>query len=560
MSRNKARHQSADAKQRTENVMLRGGGSNISPQDRGSWQSSAPTTSNPYYYANFYERWREYVRWYETDWASRKIVNIPVDDAFRIPFRITGLDPQDTDVLMLEWDRLGGERQFRRALKQMRLLGGCAIYIGVADVATTGAKAQLDAPLVPINVELLDGNKDAVRCLNVVDTNRIYRGDINSDPLNETYDKVQEYKIDGRPVSVSRLIVFDGDPLFNRQNMNLFQAYRVNPAGFGESVLAPLYDTLVRVTGTQEGAYHLVNMASVLLMAIKDFKTLAATKPGEEAIGKLASIINQINVYRGALIDGNGVEISQHSASFGSVPELLMSFLQILSAGSDIPATRFLGQAPGGLNATGESDLENYYNVIDSWQRQMIRPRMMKVFEIIGVAKFGGARWAKMRQKFDIDYPPLWNLKETDQAQLAEQWVEAMKTLKDMGLIDAANIQKELKARNVFVSDVELKEALTPKPVLDGGNPLNPTPPQGTPEGKTVAQVPTPIINAALSGGRAESEGRKPENFDPAALAEGTAHEMEHTADESAARQIAMDHLAEDPEYYAKLKRMERKG
>jgi len=35
--------------------------------------------------------------------------------------------------------------------------------------------------------------------------------------------------------------------------------------------------------------------------------------------------------------------------------------------------------------------------------------------------------------------------------------------------------------------------------------------------------------------------------------------EMEHTGDEDMAREIAMDHLAEDPEYYTKLKDIEEK-
>lgn len=54
-----------------------------------------------------------------------------------------------------------------------------------------------------------------------------------------------------------------------------------------------------------------------------------------------------------------------------------------------------------------------------------------------------------------------------------------------------------------------------------------------------------------LAGGRAA--GRKPSDFDRAQLRRGTKVEMEHTTDPSVAREIAMDHLAEDPDYYKKL-------
>jgi hypothetical protein len=42
--------------------------------------------------------------------------------------------------------------------------------------------------------------------------------------------------------------------------------------------------------------------------------------------------------------------------------------------------------------------------------------------------------------------------------------------------------------------------------------------------------------------------------FDPKELAAGTKIEHEHTQDDRLAQKIAMDHLGEDPHYYAKLK------
>jgi len=59
-----------------------------------------------------------------------------------------------------------------------------------------------------------------------------------------------------------------------------------------------------------------------------------------------------------------------------------------------------------------------------------------------------------------------------------------------------------------------------------------------------------------LVGGRAD--GAKPQQFPRRALAEGTRHEMEHTNNRRAAREIAMDHLAERPDYYERLKQLEK--
>jgi hypothetical protein len=58
-----------------------------------------------------------------------------------------------------------------------------------------------------------------------------------------------------------------------------------------------------------------------------------------------------------------------------------------------------------------------------------------------------------------------------------------------------------------------------------------------------------------LPGGLADK--KKPEDFDPKALAKGIKTELEHTEDRSLAQEIAMDHLVEDPDYYDKLEKME---
>jgi len=54
------------------------------------------------------------------------------------------------------------------------------------------------------------------------------------------------------------------------------------------------------------------------------------------------------------------------------------------------------------------------------------------------------------------------------------------------------------------------------------------------------------------------AEGKKPEDFDAKALAKGQDVEMEHTDDPNVAREIAMDHLTEDPDYYEKLETIEK--
>ncbi len=61
----------------------------------------------------------------------------------------------------------------------------------------------------------------------------------------------------------------------------------------------------------------------------------------------------------------------------------------------------------------------------------------------------------------------------------------------------------------------------------------------------------------AANPGRAKKLGVTAADVDPEQLRVGTEHELEHTDDRKKARQIALDHLAEMPDYYTRLATIE---
>jgi hypothetical protein len=80
-----------------------------------------------------------------------------------------------------------------------------------------------------------------------------------------------------------------------------------------------------------------------------------------------------------------------------------------------------------------------------------------------------------------------------------------------------------------------------------------------TPPAK-MSQPEVPSMNQAddldmIPGGLADN--KKQTDFDPNALMAGIKVELEHTSNPNIAREIAMDHLTEDPNYYQKLKTIE---
>lgn len=88
------------------------------------------------------------------------------------------------------------------------------------------------------------------------------------------------------------------------------------------------------------------------------------------------------------------------------------------------------------------------------------------------------------------------------------------------------------------------------------GKPIRPTAEQR--ESAEQARAFFGLREDRLPGGKGDK--LKPSDVDQAQLRMGIEVEMEHTKDRRLAREIALDHLAEDPKYYTKLKKVHREG
>jgi hypothetical protein len=118
-----------------------------------------------------------------------------------------------------------------------------------------------------------------------------------------------------------------------------------------------------------------------------------------------------------------------------------------------------------------------------------------------------------MRKTFDLEYPPLWNDKESDRATTAKLWVEAFSPLWQAGAMSTEDLGKELNARNIFLTKVELEEVQQEVEQELGPDGL-PVDPQGE-LGKMAQQgddkEPPPFGGKDHERGNGDGQAKKPE-------------------------------------------------
>lgn len=405
--------------------------------DRGAWSTIPMNTGNPYDSQDYIYRWRQFVHLYEISWEARKIVRIPIEDALRKPWEVNGLPEEMETKLRKKLDDLQFARVLQRSLMMERLLGGCLTFFGLGGEKDEPEKKHDLKKGVPLY------------WANAIPISRIARLSWDTDPLSDQYMRPNSFLINGQNVHVSRCLVWDGDPLYDPYDFALTN-FRSNLAGFGPSVLTPIWDDIVRTTGTRQAAYQMIQTNNALVIAMKGLQDLMSTTPGQSTVQKAKDVADMMSVYRAAIIDADVYQdMKNMPASFGSVPELLITYLQVLSAASDIPATRFLGQAPGGLNATGESDLENYYNVIDSMQHNRIVPQLKRVYDFLGYWMFPG-EWDKVRDGLEIEFPPMWNASEKEEADTSTVWLDNLIKLSDAGKLSDKKFIEEINSKGIL--------------------------------------------------------------------------------------------------------------
>lgn len=452
------RRQTKRVKVQNSTVVSRGGQGGH--QDMGARYMTAHSSAHPLSrYPSAYGRAREYVELYFKNWVAQKIADIPVDDMLRKPWKYKGLTDEQLKALNKEEKRLKFRKKLRNALIQERLVGGSCILVGLE-------QTEEEKPESPLLLQsLISGS---LKFMNVIPRTRVKRVEFGQDPFSDDYGEPVSYHINGIPVHRSRLIIFDGAPI-SANPAHDFGMRFIDNDGFGQSVLGPIWDDIIRATGSRQAAYHLIHRASVLIMRQNGGSGGFGTNEGEATWAELDEIAQQMSTFQAVKLrsaPGATTEVDQWSATFSSVPELMMMFLQIIAAASDIPATRFLSQAPGGLNATGDSDLENYYDKIETARLDKVEPAVRRHLEVTGRSLFGSEF---NPDNVKIEFEPLWNLSAKEDADTRNVNTTALSTMYGDGIITAEDYQSEAKRLNVLSEDVEVLKPGVITPPEDAG-------------------------------------------------------------------------------------------
>lgn len=349
----------------------------------------------------------------------RKIVTAPASDITR-EWRNWQAKKEQIEPIEAAEKRLDLQRKLTWAMILGRLYGGAIIYMG---------GKSLGDPATPLNVEAI--GTDGLEYLHVFSRYDVTADEVITDPTDPYYGHPREYVLQAsgswgtREIRIhpSRTIRFIGlrDPNSITARSN---------SGWGES----LYDLVRNAVDNAEQAFeevsNLTHTANVDVLKIKGMMGGFLTAGYEELFKKRMAAVSQLRSTKGMLLVDSEDDYVRQGTSFGGLPDVLQTFLMMVCAVADIPATRLLGRSPDGMNATGESDIRNYYDRLSGEQNNELTPTIAPLDEALIRSALG-----ERPPEIYYEWAPLWQPTPKERAEIDKAVADTIKVIADTGII-----------------------------------------------------------------------------------------------------------------------------
>lgn len=369
---------------------------------------------------------------YRSNWVVQNVVGIIPDDMLREGFTVSGaVSPK----YQQELDRCLRQTQLYARINEGMRWG--RLYGGAAGLILIRGQEDLSKPL---DLEtILPGTFAG---LYIVDRwSGITPGmELVSDLTDPDFGLPKFYDISMADGSIivsvhhSRIIRFLGRELPYLEKMA--EMY------WGESEVEALYADVVKHDNVAANMAALTFRANVDSMEVENLDQLFSVAPTaiQQRFWNMMQAQNVLKSNFGMQLVNKGDSVKNTQYTFTGLQEIYDSMCLDLSGASRIPVTKLFGRAPAGLNATGESDLQNYYDYVDTLRESKLRPILEKLLPIIAMSVWGG-----VPEDMDIQFPPLWTPTAKEVAEIAKAKAETIIAAFQANLLDQATAQRELK-------------------------------------------------------------------------------------------------------------------
>lgn len=398
----------------------------------------------------------ELIRLYEGNGLFTKIIDRPSEEAVKRGFDIDYGDESIAEYVDDRMDELELEEKFSTAEKWARLYGGSIIVMLVDD------GRGLEEPIDWSNVRSIEELRVFERAIVQPDYSSMYHfhfmDTLNSKKKSGEPEYYQVFSVYGYfLVHQSRCLVFRNGRL-PEQTTNAIYRY------WGIPEYVKIKRALRECITSHEDGVKLLERSVQAIYKMKNLANMLSTEDGEN---KVLQRLQVIDMARGILnsiaIDTDGEDYDFKTLQMSGIKDVIDATCNMLSAVTDIPQTILFGRSPAGMNSTGESDFENYYNMVENIQKQNMKANARTVIDLI--LKQGALEGAIPEvPKYKMKFAALWSMSDTEKANVEQTKAQTEYTkaqtaqiYMDSNVLDPSEVRKSLASEGEF----EIEEVIS---------------------------------------------------------------------------------------------------
>ena len=391
---------------------------------------------------------------YEGNGLFSKIIDTPAEEALKHGFDLNLKSDELNAFVEDALDDLEWEERAATAIKWARLYGGALIVMLIDD------GRGLEEPVDWEHIRSIDELRVYERSIVQPDYASLYQQDYGGKGVGNRVSKFgqPEYyyvsSIYGSfKVHESRCLVFRNGVL-PEQTSNATYLF------WGMPEYVRIRRALRETVTAHTDSVKLLERSVQAIYSMKGLASLLTTDDGENQVLKRLQLVD---TSRGLLnsiaIDSEGEQYDFKTFQFSGVKDVIDATCNMLSALTNIPQTILFGRSPAGMNATGDSDFESYYNFVEKIQRLMLKRNLRTLLDVVFRAGIASGDVAE-EPDYKLEFNPLWSLSDTEQAtvdqtkaQTALVKAQTAQAYVDMQALDPTEVRRRLASDEEF--DVE---------------------------------------------------------------------------------------------------------
>lgn len=357
---------------------------------------------------------------YSGSGLMRKIVQIPALDMVR-EWRDWKLESDDI-AKVEELEKLHGIQQKVRQAEVLRGMGGGALILGLPGDPTSPAPAPGAGQLAFVHV---------------VSRWHLSFAAIQEDATRPGYGEPLMWKMatarGQQDIHPSRVIPFRAD---TTAALAMTQGWNFHEAFWGESTVQQVLSAVTDNDAARAAFAALLHKARLLRIGIPNLMDTVSTDEGTVTVQKRMQVVALAESLHNATIYDSGdpetgkggEEITDTTYTFAGAKDILNAFGEFVAAISDIPATRLLGRAPEGMNASGESQQADWRKKVRARQTLELGPCIDRLDRYLVGSALGtlpDGAW--------YDWSPLDTPSEKENAERFKMLMEASEKLAMLG-------------------------------------------------------------------------------------------------------------------------------